>query len=92
MLGDEIAISYDDLRVFCRPTLRAAMNLNRHYGLTNLLDDVVQGSLSAIRVVIETTAAGLDIAAFIDVAPLQQVMSTCQSVAYSLLLAMTGAD
>jgi hypothetical protein len=92
MLGDEIAISYDDLRVFCRPTLRAAMNLNRRYGLANLLDDVVQGSLSAIRAVIEMTADDLDIASFIDVAPLQQVMSACQPAAYSLLLAMIAAD
>lgn len=92
MLGDEIAISYEGLRVLCRPTLRAAMNLNYRYGLAYLLRDVVQGSLSAIRAVIEMTADDLDILGFIDVAPLRQVLSLCQPAAYSLLLAMTGAD
>jgi hypothetical protein len=92
MLGDEVAISFDGMRILCRPTLRAATNLNRQFGLTQLTRDVVTGNLTAVRRVISMTADDLDILGFIDVAPMQQVMSLCQPAAYALLLAMTAVD
>jgi hypothetical protein len=95
-LGEDIIVSIGDDRIVLRPSLRAAVQLERAHGLNSLLNAVLDGNASTMAALISSTTGG---ACTADVilsrmmrAGLLVTVEALKPSLVALVLALLGAD
>jgi hypothetical protein len=92
-LADDIVVSIGGASVRLRPTLRAAIRLERRHGLLELLKMVAEGNLTAISDLIRETAFEGDRNLLdVSVGGLARILELVTPALLDLVLGLLGAD